>query len=74
MNPFTANFDFPIDTVILGDGTHPCPGFAGGKTPGYGAPTSLNTGASSTYVPASATPSTGSSDLGRVFLNYLLGR
>jgi virulence factor Mce-like protein len=74
LNSFTANSDYPIDTVILGDGSHPCPGLAGGRRPGYGALTSLNTSASSTYVPASATPSTGSNDLGRVFLDYLLGR
>jgi virulence factor Mce-like protein len=71
---FTASSDFPTDTVILGDGSHPCPGFAGGKSPGYGALTALNSSASPTWVPASLTQSTGTADLGRVFLDYLLSR
>jgi virulence factor Mce-like protein len=72
VNPFTASFDFPTGTVILGDGTSPCPGFAGGKAPGYGSLNALNLGGSSNYIPASSIQDPGSADLNRVFLNYLL--
>jgi virulence factor Mce-like protein len=72
VSPFTANFEFPTSTVILGDGSYPCIGFAGGKVPGYGSMNALNLGASSGYIPASATQDPGSPDLSRVFLNYLL--
>jgi virulence factor Mce-like protein len=69
---FTANSVFPTGTVILGDGSHPCPGFAGGKAPGYGSLRALSMGASPSYVPASATQANGNTDLSRVFLDYLL--
>jgi virulence factor Mce-like protein len=76
VNSFVANFDFPVGTVILGDGSHPCPGLAGSKTPGYGGLTAVNSSASasSASVPAAETQSTGSTDLSRAFLDYLLGR
>jgi hypothetical protein len=72
VNSFTAKFNFPTDTAILGDGSYACPGFAGGKAPGYGSLAALNTSVSPSYVPASVTQSAGSADLNRVFLDYLL--
>jgi virulence factor Mce-like protein len=72
VTPFASNFDFPTGTVILGDGSNPCPGFAGGKAPGYGSLNALNLGGRLNVIPASVTQNLGSPDLNRVFLNYLL--
>jgi virulence factor Mce-like protein len=60
-------------------GSPTCPGYdargpGGGKSPGYGAPTALSPFQGDTPVPVSATQSTASPDLDRVFLDYLLGR
>jgi virulence factor Mce-like protein len=55
-------------------GAYTCPGYAGGKAPGYGSLTALAPSQGSTVAVTPTSASTASPDLDRAFLDYLLSQ